>query len=225
MDKSFEENYTEICGLIERKRSKWQFKASVMRDFDDVKMEILAHIWKQWALYDQARPLGAWVNTVIHHKITNILRDSYLSTSSPCSRCACNMGDNLCSLYGEQGISCDLYKDWYETKKSRHDARLPLPLENHTNEVYDKPDSNIDIEKAMLVLHKKMKNHLTSSEWDIYENIYVLNFSKEETAKKLGFKTSEKNRTSGYKRFKQVSKKAYIIARQIIREEGLDALL
>ena len=75
--RSFEDCLPEIEIIIENKRKDWTFKASVMCDFDDVKSVIMVHIWRKWYLYNQDKPLGGWVATIVKHQFHNILRDSY----------------------------------------------------------------------------------------------------------------------------------------------------
>ena len=109
---SFEDCYVEIEAQLEKNRIRWTYKADLMMDFDDVKMKFLAHIFKKWHQYDQSRPLGAWVATVFKNQFSNLLRDLYLSTSSPCSQCPCNLGNGACSLFGVQSNECGLYEKW-----------------------------------------------------------------------------------------------------------------
>ena len=220
--RTFEQCYDEVALIVEKQRPQWTFKATMMRDFDDVKMEIITHVWKKWHLYDQARPLGGWVATIVKHQFSNILRDTYMSTSSPCSRCACNLGDSLCSIYGEQGVECPLFKKWYNTKRHAHEARLPVALENHVNEAYNRPDQTTDLEGAIIGLHEKMKEVLTKSEWEIYRRLYVDHKSEEEAAQELGFKTTERGRKMGYKRIRQVKTLVLKKARALIGEHGLE---
>lgn len=221
--RTFEECSPEIKKIINNKRYEWTFKADLMMDFDDVASIILTHVWKKWHLYDQRRPLGGWVATVTNHQFANILRDRYQSTSSPCSRCPCNMGGNACSLYGVQGQECGLFAQWYKTKRYAHDVRLPVPIENHLNEVREKPDNFFDVERATESLHSRIKKRLTNSEWDIYERLYIQNKDEEETAKELGFKTSEVGRKMGYKRIRQVKTIILQKAKQILNEEGVES--
>lgn len=222
--RSFEECADEIVAIIEKKRYEWTFKASVMEDFDDVKIEILAHIWKKWNLYDQSRPLGGWVATIVRNQFGNKLRDIYQSTSSPCLRCPCNTGGDGCSLWGFQGVDCELFKKWYLTKRHSHDVRLPVPMENHINEVHQKPDAVFNIDGAINGFHGRIQKVLTNSEWEIYRRLFVENKSDEETASELGFKTSEKGRKMGYKRIRQVKTIIVTKARKLLKEEGVEAI-
>lgn len=231
--RTFESCYEEISQIVEKWRVQWTFKASVMQDFDDIKSEILTHIWKKWPKYDQSRPLGGWVATIAKRQFWNILRDIYLSTSSPCARCVCNTGNGQCTIYGEQGeeqkkhgaIECPLYKKWDKTKKYSHQARLPVTIEDKEFQVYSLPDSNVDLLNAANGLHEKMKEVLTKSEWDIYERIYVLHQDEAKVAEELGFKkTEEKRKTMADRRIRQLKTLAVKKAKQILKEHGIEGL-
>ena len=223
---TFEESYDEIVVLLEKKRGRWQFKASVMMDFEDIKIKILTHIWKKWDKYDPSKPLGAWVNTIIQHQLYNILRDCYLSTSPPCSKCPCNLGDGMCSMFGKYSLECTPYHAWYKSKKFRHDARLPLSLESKKNldEAHNIPEASFDIEVAAIALHEKMRQYLTAADWEIYKRLYIEHKDEELVASELGFKSTEVGRINGYKRMRQVTKRATDIAKQILANEGIETL-
>ena len=220
--KTFQGCWKEIESVIESKRNQWTFKASLMKDFDDIKMEIAAHIHEKWSQYDQTKPLVNWAGTIVKNQFINKLRDIYAGTASPCNRCACNMGNDLCSIYGEQGNSCALYKDWYEGKRYKHEARMPLTMETRLNEVSERADNSFDLEPVMEEMHSRLKELLTPSEWEIYRRLYIEHKTKEETAQELGFKTSEKGRSIGYKRIRKVEKIALSKAREVLSKEGLD---
>lgn len=221
---TFEESRKEIERLLENKRGRWQFKASVMMDFDDVKNKILAHIWMKWDTYDPSRTLGAWVNTIIKNQMQNIFRDCYLSTSPPCAKCPCNLGDGMCSLYGQYSTECVPYQMWSKNKKYRHEARMPLPIEGRENAVYSLEEDSYDMEAAAEILHRKILPRLTQSEQEIYIMLHIEHLPEDDIAKKLGFKSNEKNRKNGYKRFRQVNKKAAKIGKLILMEEGIQTL-
>ena len=227
--RTFEECYDEIANIVERKRYDWTLKADLMMDFDDVKFIIIAHVWKKWELYDQNKSLGAWVTTVTKHQFANILRDAYLSTTPPCSRCPLNMGEGVCSRFGTVGseespqLNCPLYARWYKTKRHSHNVRLPLPLENHVHEISNPYDSSVDIEAGVPRMHAAMKKVLRSSEWEIYRRLYVEHKSEEETAAELDLTSNDKAHKVKNKRIRQV--KAIIIAKaKEILKEGLNAI-
>lgn len=220
----FVDKYDEIAALVEKQRTKWKFKASVMRDFDDIKSEIIAHVWAKWHLYDPARPLAGWVATIVKHQFTNILRDVYLSTSSPCSQCVCNLGEGVCSQFGVQGIECPLYAKWYKSKRHIHNAKLPLSLNDHEKEVSSLPSDSYDLEAAIEEIHNKLKKKLTDSEWAIYQRLFIMNKNEEDTATELGFRSGEKGRAMGYKRIRQVKTLALKLTKDLIKEFGLGGL-
>ena len=225
--RTFESCLPEIEVIIESKRKDWTFKASVMCDFDDVKSIIMVHIWRKWYLYNQKRPLGGWVATIVKNQFHNILRDSYTSTSAPCSQCPCNLGSDSegkvsCSLFGVASIECPKYEKWYNKNRHSHNVRLPVALENHLNEFLEQPNTEIDLEAAIINFHERIKAKMTLSEWAIYKCLFVENKTEAETALQLGFKTTEKNRQSGYNRMHQVKKLSIILAKEILEEHGLE---
>ena len=76
--------------------------------------------------------------------------------------------------------------------------KMPLPLENHAQEVYVLScNPSLDVERAAKKLHKKMEEVLKPHEWKIYSLLYI-DFKEEvEVAKLMGYKTSEKKQKSG----------------------------
>ena len=62
----------------------------------------------------------------------------------------------------------------------------------------------------------KLKKVLKSNEWTVYENLYLKNKTEQEVAKILGYKTSEKNRSPGYKQIKNIKKSIIEKAKEII---------
>ena len=102
-------------------------------------------------------------------------------------------------------------------------AKMPISLENHSQELfYLKSTTSIDIDRASKLLHKKMEEALKVNEWKIYKFLYINMKSEEETAKLMGYKTSEKNRTPGYKQIKNVKKKIIKKARELLENDQID---
>ena len=83
---------------------------------------------------------------------------------------------------------------------------MAQPLENHSfelsGEIQEEEALNSNIEKV----HEHMKRILKSSEWIIYQYLYIENLNEEQVAKKMGYRTSEKNRSPGYKWINNVKK-------------------
>lgn len=214
---TFEESFDLINSLLEKRKYKWQLKAVVWMDWEDVKQIILIHINKKWNLYDSKLPLGPWVNKIISHQISNLIRNHWGANAKPCLQCSCNEGNDLCSIYQKQTNECPVYAKWEKTKKRANDVKLPVSITQHEQEIFDRPDESIDISKSVEDVHNKMKKVLKRSEWEIYECLYIKNLSEEETAKILKFKSSE-NRSPGYARFIQVKKIIFKKAKEIIKD-------
>lgn len=229
----FEQAYWVIDSIVEKRRSQWKLNAMPYLDFDDVKSVIITHIYKKWHLYDQSKPLGAWVATVAKTQMINMLRNLYMSTAKPCARCPANMenknGDSTgCAIYGTQGPACKLYAKWESSKKNIHSAKMPLPMEHHSMEVFSKPDESLDIERALIKLHPKMKEILTDKEWTVYTMIYINGLGDDDVAEKMGYKMTEKGNgraKNGYRRLRQIESSIIQKAKDLIREIGYQELL
>jgi hypothetical protein len=137
-------------------------------------------------------------------------------------KCAAAEGEDLCRIYGKQDGNCPLYQNWLVTKKIAYDAKLPLALENHSQEVYDQFEENFDIETAAGKLNNKMKQVLKPVEWRVYENLYILHLSEDQTAIKMGYKTTEKNRSPGYKQIKNIKKSIIEKVKKVLDSGDVD---
>lgn len=220
--RNFEECINEINVELEKRRRKWTLSAVPSMDFDDVCQIIKLHLWKKWYLYDQSRPLVTWLNTVITHQIKNLLRNNYSRFTKPCLRCACNEGGDLCSLYGTQNIECQLYNNWIKNKKIAYDINLPVSIENHAQEVFEVSDNKIDIDKSVLLVHKKMQEVLKPIEWKVYKSIYIDNKSEEDTAKLMGYKSVQEGKFKGYRQLKNVQKTILNKVKKCLKNSEID---
>ena len=132
-------------------------------------------------MYDQTKKLCPWINRIISNQMKNLIRNNYGNYVRPCLKCAAAEGDNLCRIYGKQDSSCPLYKNWEMNKKSAYDTKLPLALENHSQEVYHmQHQQGMDIERCAELLHEAMKKNLKKNEWQVYELLYIKFISEEE---------------------------------------------
>jgi hypothetical protein len=218
----FEDCIVDINREIAKRRNKWSLTALSWMDFEDVSQIIRIHIHKKWDMYDVTKPLGPWVNRIISNQIKNLIRNNYGNFARPCLKCAAAEGADLCSIYEKQDTSCPLYKHWVLTKKNAHDAKLPLPLENHTQEVHSKPNDNIDIERAALRLHGEVEKILKPMELIAYKYLYVDHLDEEVVAKKMGYKTNEKNRSPGYKQIKNMKKSIISKVKKLLAKDDVD---
>ena len=219
------EDCVDVIDLeIKKRRGKWNLTAVTWLDFDDVSQIIRIHIFKKWDLYDSSKPLIPWINRIISNQIKNIIRNNYGNYSRPCLKCAAAEGEDLCNIYEKQCDACPLYAHWQKNKKRAHDTKLPLPLEHHAKEVYNKFDQSINVENSIKLLHKKMKTILKPVEWKVYNYLYIEQREENEVAKLMGYSTSEKNRAPGYKQIKQMKKKIITIAKRVIIDGEIDFL-
>jgi|TARA_B100000085_G_scaffold283160_1_gene313173 RNA polymerase sigma factor (sigma-70 family) len=202
----FEECIEKIDHEITKRKNKWNLTAISWMDFDDVSQILRIHIFKKWHLYDQSQPLAPWLNRIISNQIKNLVRNNYGNYSRPCLKCAAAESSDLCKIYGKQDSTCPLYANWEKTKKVAHDVKIPLPLENHSQEVFNMSEDKVDLQRNIDKIHSKMQEVLKPLEWKIYQCLYIENLTEEQTAKKMGYKTTEKNRSPGYKQIKNIQK-------------------
>jgi len=219
---SFEESIHLIDEEIKKRRSKWNLTALAWMDYDDVSQIIRIHIHKKWDMYDPIKPLGPWLNRIISNQIKNLIRNHYGNYSRPCLRCAAAEGDSLCEIYQKQCSSCPLFAEWEKNKKKAYDIKIPLSIENHTHEVKSLCESNFDVEDNAQKLHAKMKEILKPLEWKIYVYLYIENKDEKEVAKLMGYRTSEKNRTPGYKQIKNLKKSIITKVKKVLDKKEID---
>ena len=203
---SFEESIDIINSEIIKRRAKWNLTAINWMDFSDVSQILRIHIYKKWHLYDQKKPLPPWVNRIISNQIKNLIRNNYSNFARPCLKCSAAETDESCSIYGKQCNSCPLYANWERSKKNAHDTKLTVSIENHTQEINSIPNENLNMEISARNIHKKMEKTLKPIEWRVYKYLYIDGKDEEQTAKLMGYRTTEKNRIAGYKQIKNIKK-------------------
>ena len=218
----FEEHINEIDAEISKRRGKWNLTAISWMDFDDVSQILRIHVHKKWHLYDPQKPLAPWLNRLISNQIKNLIRNNYGNYSRPCLKCDAAEGEDLCKIYEKQCSDCPLYSNWEKTKKVAHDVKIPVPLENHEQEVFNMHDDKSDLNENISRVHKKMKEQLRPIEWKVYKLLYIDNLSEEQAAKKMGYKTSEKNRSPGYKQIKNLQKNIINKVKKFIERGEID---
>ena len=219
--KKFEDCIDTINREITKRRNKWNLTSLAWMDYEDVSQIIRIHIFKKWDMYDQAKPLGPWLNRIISNQIKNIIRNNYGNYARPCIKCAAAENERGCVIYGSQCSECPLYAHWAKNKKRAHDTKLPVSLENHSQEVYSMITDSYDIESAANTLHEKMKKILKPIEWKVYDLLYIQNKEEKYVAKQMGYFTSEKNRLPGYKQIKNIKKSIITKVKVILLEQGL----
>ena len=219
---SFEESLDIIDKEIAKRRSKWTLTSLTWMDFDDVSQIIRVHIYKKWELYDPNKPIEPWINKIITRQIQNIVRNNFSNYARPCLKCVASIPDDGCELYEIQCNACPLFKVWETRKKPAYDVRLPLSMEHHAHEVSEKFDSSIDTISSIVKLNQKLKKILKPVEWIVYDSIFMKGETDAEVAKKLGYKSNEKNRTPGYKQIKNITKAIIVKAKKLIADGDVD---
>jgi len=217
----FEDSIDIISEEIKKRKGKWTLTSIAWMDFEDISQILKIHIFKKWHLYDQDKPILPWLNRIISNQLKNLVRNNYTNYCKPCLRCAAAEPDSSCSIYGTQDSRCPLYKGWVLKKKSAYDVKMALPLENHKNEVNAGADHPSLID-GITKLHDKLRQTLKPNEWLVYQSFYIDNESELDIAKKLNFKTTEKNRNPGYKQIKNIQKSIINKARKILEKDEID---
>lgn len=203
---SFESLIDVVNSEIIKRKNKWNLTAINWMDFSDVAQILRIHIYKKWHLYDHKKPLAPWVNRIISNQIKNLIRNNYSNFTRPCLKCAAAEGEDGCNIYGQQCNKCPLYANWEKSKKSAHDTKLTLSMENHSQEINNLPSDSLDLEESAKNIHIKMEKVLKPIEWKVYKYLYIEGKDEEQTAKLMGYRTSEKNRIAGYKQIKNIKK-------------------
>lgn len=223
--RTFEECLDIINTEIEKRRPKWTLTAVPHISFEDVAQNLRLHIWKKWNLYDQSKPLLSWLNTVISNQIINMIRNWYGNFSRPCLKCQFNGGGDLCTKFDIQCTKCELYRTWVYGKKSAHDVKLPVSMEDHSNEVYDVKTNHIDVEKTAQNIHEKMKKVLRPSEYKIYDLLFIQHKSREEVGKLMEYKSCEKKRVPGYKQIANIEKQILAKVKECLAGDEIEIIM
>lgn len=203
---SFEESISIIDNEINKRRNKWNLSSLTWIDFDDVSQIVRIHIYKKWHLYNPKKPLAPWINRIISNQIKNLIRNNYLNFIKPCAQCPESEPDEGCKKFGKQCSDCPLFKEWERNKKQAYNLNMPVPFESLENCLDTSYRDSIDIDKFKLDLDEKMKKFLKPLEWKLYELLYIKKITEKQAAKKMGYKSTEKNRNPGYKQIKNMQK-------------------
>lgn len=223
---TFEESIEVIDSEILKRKHRWHLTAIAWMDFDDVAQRLRIHIFKKWDKWDSGRPLRPWLNQVINHQMTNMLRNHYSNFSRPCLKCPFNTGEYGCALYGTQNNICRDYSKWERGKKSAYDVKFPIslniPINDSTDSTLESVLSNlehiINIEQLVPVFHELMRKHLSNIEWKVYDYMFLQHLEEPEVAKKMGYKLSMKEGRPAYRQISKIKSKIIKKARDVIQE-------
>jgi hypothetical protein len=225
--RTFEECYDEIVHEVDKRRSKWHLDAvSGWCSWEDIRSILLTHIWRKFSQFDPDKgELAHWCQSICSSQIINQLRNLHGNYVSPCVRCICAEGDNLCTVYGQtQSDICPLVIKWKKSRQHAYNVKLPLYLENHLNEYYDRPNKSYDVEKTAPLLHEKMEEVLKPLEFRIYKILYIDNKTEEEAARLLGYKNTSAGLAAGQKMIKEAKKVIMITARAVVSNGDIDLI-
>lgn len=220
---TFEECYDRINTTIAKRRSKWTLHAINWMSWEDVAQELRSHIHQKWYQYNEKKgSLEKWLNRIISNQIYNILRNKYYNYVKPCSRCPLALEDDGCRAYGKQSVSCTLFANWLKRKKSAYDTKLPLPMENHIREIFDKPWNGIDVDAFLKELCQKLPTVLKEKEWKVFELLYIKGLSEAEVGRRIGFKSKEKDKNPGYKQINNIKKVIIYKIKKMMKNNDFD---
>ncbi len=222
--RQFEDCIEEINEEIKKRKSKWKLTSIAWMDFDDISQILRLHIYKKWDMYDPNKPLAPWLNRIITNQIKNLVRNNYGNYAKPCLKCAASEGHDLCVIYDKQDSTCPLYSNWERNKKSAHDIKIPVALDDHEHLRSNVAKEDFDFEKSVQRLNNILPKFLKPIEMKVYNLLFVEDLTEEQVAKKMGYKTSEKNRAPGYKQIKNIKKSIILKVKKIIEEDRADIL-
>jgi len=218
----FEDHIDIIDEEILKRRGKWSLSSLSWIDYDDVSQIIRIHIYEKWNQYDPAKSLRPWLNRVITNQLKNIIRNNYTNYSRPCLRCAAAEDQNSCRIYSSQSSECPLYAYWEKRKQSAYNLKIPLALENHAQEVSSIHEDYIDYDAQIKKIANKMKEVLKPTEMLVFESLFIKHMDDLDVAKILGFKTSEKKRSPGYKQIQNIKKTIIVKIKKLIEKGDID---
>lgn len=218
----FEDYLSIIDTEIAKRKHKWSLTSLTWMDFDDVSQIIRIHIYKKWSQYDPKKPIQPWLNSIITNQIRNLIRNNYSNYARPCLKCGAAKDQNGCEIYKTQCSDCPLYANWMKRKQPATNIKIPVSIENHSNEVTSIFDESSDVSKHITVMHDKMKEILKPIEWQVYEGLFILNEDEDAVAAKLGYISNEKGRRPGYKQIRNIRKTIILKAKKCLTNGDID---
>ena len=202
----FEDCLPQIDVEIAKRRHKWNLTSISWMDYDDVSQILRIHIHKKWNQYDAGKPLAPWLNSIITNQMRNLIRNHYSNFARPCLKCASARDQTGCDIYGTQCSACPLYARWQKRKQPANNIKIPVSIENHTNEVRNIFDDSFDMERHVEVVHAKMREVLKPLEWQVYEGLFIKNMDESALASSMGYISNERGRDPGYKQIRNIRK-------------------
>ena len=207
---------------IKKRRNKWLLSKFSGIDFEDISQIIRIHIFKKWSLFDPAKKIEPWLNTIISNQLKNLIRNNYGNYSKPCTKCGAAEANDKCSIYSEQCSSCPLYAKWEKTKQAAFNLKRCQSTEENHNTIASQEDESYGLEKNIKDLNSKIHLFLKPNELKFYKLFYLESNTEEVIAKRMGFTTGEKNRKPGYKQIQNIKKNIVKKIKKAISEGKID---
>lgn len=219
------EDYISLIDIeIKKRKNKWFLSRISGIDFDDVSQIIKIHIFKKWHLYNPKKKIEPWINTIISNQIKNLIRNNYGNYSKPCVKCNASMPDSKCEIYIEQCADCPLYAKWQRTKEQAFNLKSCQSTEENQNHIINKNDESFSLESNIAKINQRIPFLLKENEFQFYQLFYLEKNSEEEIARKMKFKTCEKNRKPGYKQIQNLKKSIIKKIKKAIFEDKIDII-
>lgn len=223
----YEDKSKEIDSILHSKRSFWTLDAISHIGYDDVCQIIRIHIHAKFEQWKQNEPFAPWASRLINNQIINLKTKFYGKHAPPCVQCEFNLGGGQCSFTSSRQTDseCEKFKKW----KLKKESAYRIMLAESTDKSYDEdPDGEgrITVEspaapdyvRASERLHFLVMDNLDDGKKDLYRWFFIENRSDAFIAEKMGFKTTEKNKTPGYKQISNLKKSLIDRAKKIMSE-------
>lgn len=225
--KTFEDVEPIIESILNKARSRWKLQAVKHYSYDDFKQHVKVHIWQKFHLWDQSRPFENWCSTVIHNQMENKKKELWLNHDKPCTDCYFNKGMGACSYTTDgrtQNPECHDFKEWENKGRYAHELKNASSVEDEDGEVFYSSTEEIDYEGFIKKLHAKVSEHLEQDlisrvTYKIFIYSFVEKLSDDEISRKMGYKSNEKNRQSGYRILSIHRKTIQDIAQEMLEKE------
>lgn len=210
----------EIDAEIEKRRGKWRYPHI---DFDDIAQGIRIRIYNKWSKWDQERPFGPWVNTLITNYLINVAEETYTNYTPPCNKCVGDEGEDLCRFTNSRKkcAECPFYAKWEKSKKPAFDVKIPLSAENHSWEIQNMPQDFFSVDSSKKLLFEEMKRVLKPLEYKMFKMLYIENKDEVEIAAIMKFRTTENNRRPGYRQIKNYKDLFVKRAKEILKNKDI----
>lgn len=191
---SFDQAFPEINRIVQSRRGAWTYTSVV--EWQDISQKLLIRVFKKWPQFDPAKgPLEHWVNRLITNALLNEKRDEGGRLARPCigggrangKSCVYNTGGDTCcyTKSGKQCEECPLYAEWAKVRQPQFHVKSTVALENHSQEVSNRPSDYCDYDGLKARLDERMRKELTAWEYHIYTAVYVRHLSPSEVSAEL----------------------------------------